>query len=177
MFYGCSNLSNLDVSNLDVSSATSLYSMFYGCTKLTSLDVSKWKTSKVTNMAYLFSYTNLNSIDLTNFDVNNVRIFKGMFQNSRNLTTIKGLDKWNTVNATDMSCMFYNCESLTTFEPTKFNTVNVTNMSYMFYGCESWAINYPPIYKYNVSNVTNMSNMFHYCKNITKIIFELGGVS
>ena len=171
MFSGCSSLSNLDVSNLDVSNANSLYSMFYGCSKLTSLDVSKWKTSKVTNMGYLFTGCKLNSIDLTNFDVSNVKIFKHMFSGCRNLTTIKGLDKWNTVSATDMSCMFNNCESLTTFDPSKFNTVSVTNMSYMFYGCESWVVNAysTPINKYNVSNVTNMSYMFAYCSNIFRM--------
>ena len=38
--------------------------MFYGCTSLTSLDLSNFDTSKVTNMGYMFqSCTNLTSLD------------------------------------------------------------------------------------------------------------------
>ena len=44
-----------------------------------------------------------------------------------------------------------------------FNTQNVTNMSYMFYYCNSLAkIN---ISNFNTQNVTNMSHMFYYCNS------------
>ena len=48
MFYGCSNLTTLDVSQWDTSSVTSMYQMFLGCSSLTALDVSNWETSNVT---------------------------------------------------------------------------------------------------------------------------------
>ena len=43
------------------------------------------------------------------------------------------------------------------------NTSNVTNMSDMFFNCNSLS-SLPDISKWNTSNVTNMGNMFYYCK-------------
>ncbi len=40
---------------LDTSKVTNMYGMFYQCSSLTSLDLSNFDTSKVTNMSYMFS--------------------------------------------------------------------------------------------------------------------------
>ena len=45
MFYSCSNLTSLDVSNFDTSKVTDMGGMFYSCSNLTSLDVSNFDTS------------------------------------------------------------------------------------------------------------------------------------
>ena len=37
--------------------------------------------------------------------------------------------KWDTKNVTNMSCMFYDCNSLTNIDLSNFNTSNVTYMS------------------------------------------------
>ena len=50
MFYGCSSLTTLDVSNFDISNIASMGDMFNGCKNLTTLDVSNWDTVNVTNM-------------------------------------------------------------------------------------------------------------------------------
>ena len=42
MFYGCNNLTSLDVSNFDTKNVTNMCGMFYNCNKLTSLDVSNF---------------------------------------------------------------------------------------------------------------------------------------
>jgi bacterial surface protein 26-residue repeat protein (3 repeats) (fragment) len=38
---------------------------------------------------------------------------------------------------TDMSWMFFGCESLRTLDLSNFDTAKVTDMSWMFDGCES----------------------------------------
>ena len=43
----------------------------------------------------------------------------------------------NIINVNNMSCMFYNCSSLTSLNLSNFNTNNVINMSNMFYKCSS----------------------------------------
>ena len=48
MFYRCSNLTSLDVSNFNTELVTDMSVMFSGCSNLTSLDVSKFDTSSVT---------------------------------------------------------------------------------------------------------------------------------
>ena len=45
---------------------------------------------------------------------------------------------------------------------------NITNMSGMFYGCESLS-SLPDISKWNTSNVTDMSYMFYECNESLKI--------
>ena len=41
MFYNCSKLEKINLSNFDTSSVTDMKEMFYGCESLTSLDLSK----------------------------------------------------------------------------------------------------------------------------------------
>ncbi|EME8074877.1 BspA family leucine-rich repeat surface protein, partial [Enterococcus faecium] len=47
MFYGCRNLTSLDVSHFDTSNVTNMYYMFYNCSGLTTLDLSSWNCDKV----------------------------------------------------------------------------------------------------------------------------------
>ena len=53
-----------------------------------------------------------------------------MFSDCSSLTSID-LSNFNTNNVTNMSCMFSGCSSLTSINLCNFNTNNVTNMSYM----------------------------------------------
>ena len=54
MFFGCSSLTSLDVTNFNTSKVTDMITMFSGCSSLTSLDLSSFDTSKVTNMLWTF---------------------------------------------------------------------------------------------------------------------------
>ena len=57
MFYKCSSLTSLDVSNFDTSNVTDMDSMFYGCSKLKTIYASnKFNTSQVSDSNYMFSY-------------------------------------------------------------------------------------------------------------------------
>ena len=55
-----------------------------------------------------------------------------MFNNCPSLTSLD-LSNFNTNNVKYMDRMFYNCSSLTSLNLSNFNTNNVTNMSNMFY--------------------------------------------
>ena len=56
-----------------------------------------------------------------------------MFCGCSSLTSLN-LSNFNTNNVNNMSAMFHNCSSLTSLNLSNFNTNNVTNMSYMFSG-------------------------------------------
>ena len=111
--------------------------LFYGCNNLTNLDLSKFNTQNVTNMSNMFygcgSLTNLN---LSNFNTQNVTNMDNMFNDCKSLTNLN-LSNFNTQNVTNMRSMFYNCNSLRNLDLTNFNTQNVTNMGFMFYDCNS----------------------------------------
>ncbi len=89
------------------------------------------------------------------------------FAECRNLTTIKNIENLDTSKVTNMSFMFYFCDSLTELDLSSFDTSNVTNMQSMFNSC--WNLKKINISSFNTSNVTNMYLMFAYCWNLTEI--------
>ena len=83
------------------------------------------------------------------------------------LTTVTGMELFDTSRVTDMSYMFHNCHKLTSFDVSNFNTSNVTNMSHMFYDC--YKLTSLDLSNFNTANVTNMNNMFYNCSKLTTI--------
>ena len=143
-FSGCSFSSKsqlLTVEYLKVTSkVTTMNSMFYNCTNLTSLDLSNFNTSKVTNMFCMFyNCKNLTSLDVSNFDTSNVKNMCGMFQGCNNLTSLD-VSNFNTSKVTIMQSMFNGCSNLTTLDVSNFNTSEVTNMNSMFQNCTNLTI-------------------------------------
>ena len=89
-----------------------------------------------------------------------------IFYCCNSLTSIN-LSNFNTQNVTDMSDMFSFCDSLISINLTNVNTQNVTNMFGMFCGCES--LTNIDLSYFNTQNVTDMSWMFYKCKSLTNI--------
>lgn len=97
MFYLCSNLATLDLSNFDTSNVIDMSSMFYGCNNLTKLDVSNFDTSNVEDMNSMFCFCNISAL------------------------TVLDLSKWDTSKVTYyMNEMFCFCSKLTTLDVSKW---------------------------------------------------------
>ncbi len=90
-----------------------------------------------------------------------------MFYNMKNLSSIQGLQYFDTHNVTDMRNMFYNCMSLSSLDVSNFNTQNVTDMSYMFSGCS--LLNSLDVSGFNTQNVTDMCSMFFGCSLLNSL--------
>ena len=89
MFYGCSNITEINFYNFDTSNVTSMSAMFCGCTSLTSLNLSNFDTSQVTNMLWMFyNCILLTSLDLSNFNTSQLQITDNMFKSCINLDYI-----------------------------------------------------------------------------------------
>lgn len=185
MFYVNKLITTLDVSTWDTSNVTDLGSVFDEDANLTNIrGIEDWDTSKVTDMGNLFSVTSLIKLDLSHWNVHNVKdmenLFwgdsnlisinvsnwttsnvvdmKGVFSNTSELTSIIGIENWDTSNVTTMKQMFYGAASLQSLDLSRWNTHNVTNMEGMFLGLERLkTLNFS---KWDTSNVTDMSNMF-----------------
>ena len=52
MFYLCSNLLSIDLSNFNTQNVETLRLLFNNCSNVKSLDISNFNLSKVKNMAY-----------------------------------------------------------------------------------------------------------------------------
>ena len=105
MFYDCSGLTSLNLSNFNTAKVTSMMSMFYGCSGLTSLNLSNFNTAKVTSMTNMFyGCSGLTSLNLSNF---------------------------NTAKVDDMGYMFSGCYRLTSLDLSSFTITSETNTSNM----------------------------------------------
>ena len=167
MFYGCSALKSLDLTNFNTANVEFMYYMFEGCSALKSLDLTNFNTAKVTDMSFMFNGCSaLTSLDLTKFNTAKVVNMGKMFYGCSALTSLD-LTNFNTANVTDMSFMFHGCSALTSLDLTNFNTANVTYMDNMFNGCS--ALTSLDLTNFNTAKVTHMNNMFEGCSALTTI--------
>ena len=119
--------------------------------------------ASVTNLTATFSYSNLGSINVSNWDTSKVTTMINTFSYCRNISKLD-ISKWNTSNITNMRGMFYYCNSLKSLDISKWDTSKVVDMSGMFQECTQ--IEAPlDVSKWNTSNVTTMKSMFEYCSS------------
>ena len=167
MFSGCTSLTSADLSGLDVSSVTNMSDMLSGCSSLTSVDLTGVDTSSVTDMSYMFyDCDNLTYLDLSELNISNVSSMKSMFDNCDRLLSV-GLSGLSPSNVTDMSGMFSGCFSLATMDLSGLDTSSVADMSGMFNNCyELTSLNLSGI---DTSKVVSMERMFDNCNNLASL--------
>ena len=105
--------------------------MLSGCESLSSIDLSNFNTQNVTNMGYMFYNCNsLTSLDLSNFNTQKVTNMESMFDDCNSLSSLD-LSNFNTQNVTNMESMFSGCNLLSSLDFSNFNTQNVTEMGFI----------------------------------------------
>jgi len=144
------------------------------------LDIIKYKFNKegeytiyilekesIKDMSYMFyDCKSLKSIDLSNFNINNVHNMSHMFDGCDSLESIN-LANFNTKNVINMSYRFSYCKSLKAIDLSNFNTNNVNNMSSMFFSCNS--LESIDLSNFNICNVTDMANIFYDCNLLNQV--------
>ena len=152
MFYYCTNIIEIDLSNFDTSRVTNMDSMFKGCFLLSSLNLSNLDTSQVTNMNSMFSRcSSLSELILSNFNTSKVTSMDSMFSGCSSLISLD-LSNCDTSQVTSMNSIFYECSSLMSLDLSNFDTHQVTNMGSMFHKCES--LNVLNLSNFNTSKVS-----------------------
>ena len=143
-FIGCTALNQINnIENLDTSGVVDMQFMFAFCTnaQFTELDLSTFDTLNVTNMMGMFyESTSLTTITLGRWDTSKVTNMGGMFgadSGAMALTTISGLEYFNTSSVTTMRAMFSNCPKIQALNLSSFDTSKVTDMQYLFAYCRS----------------------------------------
>ena len=145
----------------------------------TSIDVSNFDLNKndLSDLSGLFTnMPNLKEVNVTGLVTDKVENVSRMFYNDSALTTIVGLDTWDTSNVTDMSYIFASFTNPTTdnhkpqglehtgslkaLDLSGWKTSNVTNMACMFTG-QNHLETLKGLSNWNTSKVTNMAQMFH----------------
>ena len=100
----------------------------------------------------------------------NITNMSYMFYNCESLLSIEEDNtKWNTNNVIDMSWAFYNCISLISLPNiAKWDTSSVIDISFLFYNCKL-LFSLPDISNWNTSNVINMSRIFYNCESLISL--------
>ena len=185
------NLTSFSISNIaDTSAVTNTSSMFAFSSNLLAPDLTYLNTSNVTNMQYMFSDTDIDTLDLSTFNTANVLDMEGMFEYSSDLTSldVSGFDvssvtnmsylfsgfqgstldlsTWLTSSLTEVQGMF-DSALMTSLNLVNFDTSGVTDMNGMFLGCENMtSLN---VSSFDTSSVAVMDSMFGNCYSLTSL--------
>ena len=109
----------------------------------------------------LFEQTKFKYIDISDWDVSNIKSMRVMFCRCYILESVGDISKWDVSSVTDMQSMFAYCSKLKSVgDISKWDVSNVTDMERMFYDYCSFN---QDISCWNVSNVRNNDFMFDYC--------------
>ena len=89
-----------------------------------------------------------------------------MFYDCESLISLPDISIWDTSNVNNMSGIFMNCKSLISLpDISKWNTYCVNDISEIFLGCDL-LIYLPDISKWNTYNIKNMSRIFSGCHSL-----------
>jgi len=155
------NFNDIDVSEIDTFTNNNHVGVFSN-TQFEYIDVSEWNVSNITDMTNLFSECKYlrSPGNLSKWDVSNVTNFTNMFNECHELRSIGNISKWNVSNAEDISGMFMGCMSLRSVgDLSKWDVSNVKYTKFMFYDCEKLK-SVGDLSNWNISNIKNTYNMF-----------------
>ncbi len=193
MFEGCSSLESVDLSGLDISSATDMSSMFERCSALASADLSRLDTSSIASANSIFSECgSLRTLDLSGIDMSSIVDMNSAFykclslesidlprldsQSLRGLTsTFSGCSSLKTldlsgVNAPrlhDLNWTFADCTSLESIDFGSSHFSRMESMDYTFYNCAS--LQSLDLSTFDASKVTSMNSTFEDCSSLKTI--------
>ena len=167
VFYECSALTQLDLSNWDTRNIQYMIGTFSGCNNLTEINCSRWNTSKVYNMQVAFyNCKSLQTIPVRDWDTRSVMYMDKAFAYCESLTNLD-VSKWDTSKVVEMTNVFYHCSSLPTLDVSKWKTTNVLRAENLFAVCEK--LTSLDVSKWDTSNITIANAMFSACRALTNL--------
>lgn len=175
LFMGMSGLRKVNFNNFNTDSLTTAERMFIihvssyqNTNHIEEIDVTNWNIKNVTTLYEAFKYCGYNNdiviTGLETLDVGNVKNFSSVFQSGVNIKDLSGVESWNTSNATTISSMFSECESITSLDLSGWDTANVTDISSAFFNAKS--LTELNVSTWNTSNVTQMQEAFKGCASL-----------
>ena len=159
MFYYCTNLTTIPISNI-----FKLYNarqMFYYCNNLTTIP--DWNFSSLNDAVNMFYGCENLTNNVSNFNFSNLKNAINMFYYCNNLISISNININNPSGTDFIDNMFGRCLRLQTISNLKI--INVNRANSMFVNCT----NLISISDLTLSNINIVSNMFRYCSSLTTI--------
>lgn len=147
MFYKLDNVTNFNLSGLNVKNATDMSYMFYECKDAKRFNFSGWETGNVTSMAHMFDgCESVTSLDLSDFTTSNVLSMNNMFI----------------------------CEQLQSLNIASFNTKNVTDFTHFIDYCSNlYRIVLGKDFDFLGNDIQNSSQQAILCQGIKSVGWDL----
>ena len=98
------------------------------------IDVSNLDSFCGDNDKGIFEKTKFKYIDISSWDVSNIKSMRSMFYWCKELKSVGDISEWDVSNVTSMTSMFDGC-ILFNQDLSKWNVLNVTDAINMFYNC------------------------------------------
>ena len=167
MFYGCGQLTKMDLSKWDVSNVVDMHHMFADCYNIVEFNFAGWDTSSVKCFSAMFNNCNsVKVLDVSSFDTQNADDIEQMFEYCYSLEEIIGLDQWETSKFFSLYEAFSCCYKLKTLDLSTWDTSAVHTTYKAFNNCDELETIYVGD-GWDMSNVTkSTAAMFANCKNL-----------
>lgn len=140
------------------------------CNHVTEID-QYIDTSGMTTLAWCFNRcSELQNVNLTDWDTGNCTTFRWMFYGCHNLLHVGDISHWDTTYITTTHRMFYECYLLQSIDLSGWNTPRLSICTEMFRYCS--ALVSVDISGFDTTNITNADDMFRNCSNLQYIIMD-----
>ena len=117
---------------LDYIKPESFNQWFRGCSSLSDIDFTNLDLSDITDYSYAFAGTGFNEFDFSKLDLSNATDIRGLLMDCDSLVSVKDIDFGS---ATDLSDLFNGCSNLPILNFSGVDVSNVTTMDRMFKDC------------------------------------------
>ena len=165
MFYNCSKLETLDLSNFKTTQLRNIDLIFYECNSLTYLDLSNWEFKYIIFSKTIFDeLPSLKNLKLSNVKTN-LTSMRYVFYKLKHIISLD-LSNFYTSNIINMFLMFANSTKLRYLDLTNFDTRQVQIMWYMFDGCIS--LTSLDLSSFDTSQVTDFDQIF---RNLHSLVY------
>lgn len=171
LFNSCANLT--EIPNLSISEkCTSISNIFSKCSSLTNIDVSNWDIQNVKDFNGVFySCSSLkNVIGLEKLNGKNLTSFNYTFWACSNLECPINIDGFTGNAPTDARGMFYMCEKVPSISWKNLNAGDIESFSSTFWDCQ--LIKSLDLSNWVVYSCNDFSGMFGWCISLEEIKFS-----
>lgn len=163
------DLSYIDFSLLANQNNESLSYLFYGDTDILYLDMSNCKFGNMLSIDHMFNDTQIKEINISNWDLGEISILTGLFEDCRELQKIYGIENLDMSKITRISSMFNHCVSLTDLDLSKWDLSNTIRLVNIFNECTSLkTLDLSDWYQYS-HNFIKCAKMFKNCCELQTI--------
>lgn len=177
VFRFSTNLTNANLTGLNVTLVNNMENLFYQCINLQTVNCNQWDTSNVTTMSSAFAYCNrLRYLyGLSNWNISNVSNTAVMFHqasigyNQGQESSHINFKKWDFSNVINMTSMF-SYSNIRNMDFSSTNLSNVARMSYIFMNCKDLTtVNMKNLNLGNILSTTNFASIFAECSTLNYV--------